>query len=145
MIVRFSEGKQGGSVLESAQDGVALLEQTRPLTHTAHTFREVPQVLAVPKSSRNRRPEDRFPNIPWYRVAGVYGLYRDGQIVYVGHSQDIRTRVLHHARRFHFDRIEYSVIESKSERKRMERRLLVDLRPIENSVVPTVYETAWYR
>lgn len=83
---------------------------------------------------------------PWDFGGGVYVLYRAGQVVYVGHTGNFRYRLLVHRRRFVFDAVKVAIIRDRTERKLVERRLLVRLAPVENRTIPKVFaDINWVR
>ncbi len=89
--------------------------------------------------NRPARKAGSFPfDLPPYDVAGVYLLYHGGDVVYIGQSGNIRTRVLSHSMLFPIDRIQIIEIPDKRERKILERQLIDQHRPFQNRVVPFV-------
>lgn len=89
----------------------------------------------------------RLDTLPgWNFGSGVYALYRDSRVVYVGHTGNVRDRLLTHRRRFVFDAIKVARIDSRRECQRLERKLLFRLRPSCNGVLPTVLKpVGFYR
>jgi len=73
----------------------------------------------------------------WHFGGGVYALYRDSRLIYVGHSGNVRDRLLGHRRRFRFDLAKVAPIGDRRERQRLERKLLFRLRPQCNGTLPT--------
>jgi hypothetical protein len=82
----------------------------------------------------------RFKNeLPdWRFGGGVYALYRESRLIYVGHSGNVRDRLLNHRRRFSFDVAKVAPTDDRRERQRLERKLLFRLRPSCNGTLPTV-------
>lgn len=76
---------------------------------------------------------------------GVYVLYHEGKVVYVGRGGLMRSRIQAHRRRFAFDAVKVAPIENVFEQKRLERRLLYRLRPSRNRVIPTNLHAVWWR
>ena len=70
---------------------------------------------------------------------GVYVLYLNGQVVYVGRGRSVRTRVLYHNRRFTFDHIKVAIESDAKERRTLERKLLLRLQPPMNAIVPRYF------
>jgi excinuclease UvrABC nuclease subunit len=79
---------------------------------------------------------DGLPDRRW--GGGVYALYRNGQLVYVGHTKNFRTRLHAHRRCFEFDRVKVAPIANRRERQRLERKLIGRLLPLENRAVPNM-------
>lgn len=69
-------------------------------------------------------------------LSGVYALYQCRKVIYVGQSDDIRTRLLVHSRRFAFTGIKISVTKDRGTRLFREARLLYRLRPKRNATMP---------
>jgi hypothetical protein len=74
--------------------------------------------------------------LPPFTTSGVYVLYREGRVVYVGQSGNIRERLQAHARRFVFDRVKCRRLRTRRSCQRVERQLLRRLRPVENRSFP---------
>lgn len=84
-------------------------------------------------------------HLPDWRVGGgVYVLYSDRNVIYVGHTGNFRVRLLHHRRRWMFTHAKLAFISSRTERQALERILLYRLRPKNNHVVPKVYRPKGY-
>lgn len=64
--------------------------------------------------------------------AATYLLYRDGEVVYVGHSTNLFWRLGHHERDRHFDSYAYADMETKREAIDVERALIQKLDPEDN-------------
>lgn len=73
----------------------------------------------------------------WYFGGGVYALYRQSRLIYVGHAGCLRDRLLGHRRRFGFDLAKVAPMQDRRERQRLERKLLFRLRPPCNGTLPT--------
>lgn len=86
---------------------------------------------------------DGVPDTRW--GGGVYALYRGKELVYIGHTGLFRTRILCHRRRFKFDAIKVAPIDNYAERKRLERKLIWRLTPVENRVIPSSKYAWWDR
>jgi len=55
---------------------------------------------------------------------GVYMLYDDDAIVYIGQSENILKRVHSHKKRMKYDSLNFYIVEEKEDRVRMERELI---------------------
>jgi excinuclease UvrABC nuclease subunit len=68
------------------------------------------------------------------RRGGVYILYSQNRLAYVGQTDHFRQRLLHHARakRFEIGKIAFKPIEDRSERLATERELIQSLQPAYN-------------
>jgi hypothetical protein len=85
---------------------------------------------------------DGIPDEKW--GGGVYALYQGQRLVYIGHTANFRVRLHAHRRRFHFDGVKLAPIEDRKERKRLERRLLLRLRPPLNRTLPrSIYDVSY--
>lgn len=97
----------------------------------------------------SRWPVDRFITVFAAKelspTPGVYALQRNGVTVYVGRGADVRLRIMKHRRTFRFDTVKYAEVESVSEQKRLERKLIFRLRPCRNSHIPTDLHQEWLR
>lgn len=67
----------------------------------------------------------------------VYALYKDGVLIYVGRTGNLRCRLQAHMRRFVFDIAKFSMAETSREARWRERRLLYRLRPCLNRIIPS--------
>ncbi len=78
-------------------------------------------------------------------VAGVYLLMRDGEIVYVGQSGNVYSRIAKHmdTARFTFDAFSIFGCSDKDGRLKMEAELIHKYQPSENRIFPA-YETNPY-
>lgn len=87
---------------------------------------------------------DGIPDRKW--GGGVYALYLDGELVYIGRTSCFHVRIKTHRSRMPFDAVKVAPIESKREQQRLERRLLYRLQPRFNRVRPSaLHATWWYR
>lgn len=75
-----------------------------------------------------------IPDRKW--GAGVYALYRNGRLLYIGQTNDLHCRILEQRRRFEFDAVKVCPTPNRLERQRLERRLLYRLRPPLNNLLP---------
>lgn len=89
---------------------------------------------------------DWVDGIPdWRWGGGVYVLYRGKEVVYVGQTGNLRTRLLAHRRRFAFDQIKVSPNDDRRQRQRLERLLIRRLVPFENRMIPSDARMWWER
>jgi hypothetical protein len=85
-----------------------------------------------------------WPSIPprdW--GGGVYALYHNGALVYVGRTWNFASRISGHRHRFQFDIIKTKWTKTQREAKWIERKLLFRLRPPRNRTIPTDLHGCW--
>ncbi len=109
-------------------------------TLTSTPVDEVNDGMATDHPTTRRRLNVLFPNLPPYWVPGVYLLWRNGVVVYVGQSANVRDRIMVNSLRFQVDTLSFIVVSDRRERMDLERRLIRQHRPIENGVYPVVIE-----
>lgn len=89
----------------------------------------------------------------WFLVAGVppllrgmfvYALYREGRLIYIGRTGNIRIRLMTHRLRFGFDFAKLSECFTEREQKWRERQLLFRLRPCLNRSIPSLLYAEFY-
>jgi excinuclease UvrABC nuclease subunit len=73
---------------------------------------------------------------------GVYVLYQDGRLRYVGRTGNLRSRVMSHAR-LQPDAVKYRTLRAYKHQRRLESSLIARLRPPFNRVV--YLRSAWTR
>lgn len=78
-------------------------------------------------------------------VAGVYLLVRDGEIVYVGQSGNVYSRIAKHmdTARFEFDSFSIFICVDKNDRLKMETELIHKYQPPENRIFPAYGDTRY--
>ena len=80
---------------------------------------------------------DHFPS--YQDGGGVYALYWDGELVYIGRSKCFRTRIKTHNEWMPFDSIKLLCVTDRDEQIRRESNLIARLRPRFNALVPKHY------
>jgi len=86
------------------------------------------------RTSRSRWSS--ISGLPTFGAVGVYALYLEDSLVYVGSSGNIRDRLQCHGRHFRFDRIKTRKVRDVKMARRIERKLLYRLRPAKNAALP---------
>lgn len=76
--------------------------------------------------------------------AGVYALYKNGRLIYIGRAGNLHVRLVDHYRRFRFDYAKVSPCATAPLRRWRERRLLFRLRPAANRIIPAHLAATFY-
>jgi hypothetical protein len=88
------------------------------------------------------RYDQEFPRYYQGRrsTPGVYALYHQSKLIYIGHTQCVRSRIAAHRRAgIQFDECKLKVTRGRNKRFKLEARLIVRLRPPLNKYVPVRY------
>lgn len=93
-------------------------------------------VARVTENQKKRYASGAIPTEKYFGISGVYILFRDCEIVYIGESACIFTRISEHIRTGEklFDSFKYIPIEGAKKRKRKERQMIKQHRPLLNVV-----------
>ena len=92
--------------------------------------------------------------MPWHCVdgipsagsgGGVYALYKDSTLIYVGRTRSFASRLPAHRTRFQYDYAKLSPLLSAWAAKWLERRLLRRLRPPCNQTIPRALYAEFYK
>jgi GIY-YIG catalytic domain len=86
----------------------------------------------------SQRLEYQIQKKPYPQYPGVYMLWKDGKISYVGHAKNLRARLAQHALKRDFDHAQFIPVSAESKRLALEALLISYLRPEWNRVIPEV-------
>lgn len=75
-----------------------------------------------------------IPLKEFFGISGVYYLFQESKLVYIGESACIFTRISQHLGIKRFDHFKYIVIAGEKERKMLEKNLIRKHRPLYNLV-----------
>lgn len=101
----------------------------------------------IARGIKEKTPDSHFPKNKgkclvkdFFNVSGVYFLYKDNVIVYVGESGCIFGRIKQHMDDKDFDRFTYKIIDTVEMRKVEERKFIRKHRPKYNTIHNKDYE-----
>ena len=56
----------------------------------------------------------KFKDLDNVKISGIYKLYKNNKIIYIGNSKDIRTRILTHNHKGNFDAFDFAILNNES-------------------------------